>query len=33
VTWGADHLLDTPRQLLQMLRELADTARAAKAAA
>jgi phosphoglycolate phosphatase len=32
-TWGADHLLDTPRQLLQMLRELADTARAAKAAA
>jgi len=22
-TWGADHLLDTPQQLLQMLRELA----------
>jgi len=32
-TWGADHLLDTPQQLLQMLRQLADAARAAEAAA
>jgi 2-phosphoglycolate phosphatase len=32
-TWGADHLLDTPRQLLQMLRELADAARAAETTA
>jgi phosphoglycolate phosphatase len=32
-TWGADHLLDTPQQLLQMLRQLADAARAAETAA
>jgi phosphoglycolate phosphatase len=32
-TWGADHLLDTPQQLLQMLRRLADAARAAETAA
>jgi len=32
-TWGADHLLDTPQQLLQMLQQLADAARAAEAAA
>jgi phosphoglycolate phosphatase len=25
-TWGADYLLDTPRQLLDMLRELAGAA-------
>jgi phosphoglycolate phosphatase len=31
--WGADVQLDTPRHLLQVLRDLADTARAAKAAA
>jgi phosphoglycolate phosphatase len=30
-TWGADYQLDTPRHLLQMLRELADAARAAVA--
>ncbi|NIA54861.1 HAD-IA family hydrolase [Massilia sp. TW-1] len=29
VTWGADYLLETPRDLLQLLRELADAARAA----
>jgi len=28
-TWGADYLLDTPRQLLQMLRELAAAAETA----
>jgi phosphoglycolate phosphatase len=32
-TWGADYQLDTPRHLLQVLRDLADSARAAKAAA
>jgi phosphoglycolate phosphatase len=32
-TWGADHLLDTPQQLLQMLRQLADAARAAETTA
>jgi phosphoglycolate phosphatase len=32
-TWGADYLLDTPRQLLQMLQQLADAARAAATAA
>ncbi|WP_322405502.1 HAD-IA family hydrolase [Massilia luteola] len=32
-TWGADYQLDTPRQLLQMLLELADAARAADKAA
>jgi phosphoglycolate phosphatase len=32
-TWGADYLLDTPQQLLQMLRQLADAARAAETAA
>jgi phosphoglycolate phosphatase len=32
-TWGADHLLDTPQQLLQMLQRLADVARAAEKAA
>ena len=30
-TWGADYQLDTPRDLLHMLLELADTARAAAA--
>lgn len=30
-TWGADYQLDTPRDLLQMLLELAGTARAAAA--
>jgi phosphoglycolate phosphatase len=29
VTWGADYLLETPRDLLQLLRELAEAARAA----
>jgi phosphoglycolate phosphatase len=29
VTWGADYLLETPRDLLQLLRELADASRAA----
>jgi N-acetyl-D-muramate 6-phosphate phosphatase len=29
VTWGADYLLDTPRDLLQLLRELAEASRAA----
>lgn len=33
VTWGADFLLDTPQDLLRMLRELADAARAAETAA
>jgi phosphoglycolate phosphatase len=28
-TWGADYLLETPRDLLQLLRELADASRAA----
>ncbi len=32
-TWGADHLLDTPQQLLQMLQQLTDAARAAETAA
>lgn len=32
-TWGADYQLDTPRDLLQMLLELADAARAAQTAA
>jgi phosphoglycolate phosphatase len=32
-TWGADYQLDTPRQLLRMLLELADAARAAEKAA
>jgi len=32
-TWGADHLLDTPQQLLQMLQQLAGTVRAAETAA
>jgi phosphoglycolate phosphatase len=32
-TWGADYQLDTPRQLLQMLLELADAVRAADKAA
>jgi phosphoglycolate phosphatase len=32
-TWGADYQLDTPQQLLQMLRQLADAARAAETAA
>lgn len=32
-TWGADVQLDTPRHLLQVLRDLADSAKAAKAAA
>jgi phosphoglycolate phosphatase len=32
-TWGADHLLDTPQQLLQVLQRLADAARAAEKAA
>ena len=32
-TWGADHLLDTPQQLLQMLQQLADAARTAETAA
>jgi phosphoglycolate phosphatase len=32
-TWGADHLLDTPQQLLQLLRQLVDAARAAEIAA
>jgi phosphoglycolate phosphatase len=32
-TWGADHLLDTPQQLLQVLQRLADAARAAETAA
>ncbi|WP_198118379.1 HAD family hydrolase [Massilia rhizosphaerae] len=32
-TWGADVQLDTPRHLLQVLRDLADPAGAAKAAA
>lgn len=31
-TWGADHQLDTPRDLLRMLRELAETSRAAETA-
>ncbi|MCS0583908.1 HAD-IA family hydrolase [Massilia pinisoli] len=29
VTWGADYLLETPRDLLQLLRELAEASRAA----
>jgi phosphoglycolate phosphatase len=33
VTWGADYLLDTPRQLLAMLQELADAARVTATAA
>lgn len=32
-TWGADFLLDTPHDLLHMLRQLADAARAAETAA
>jgi phosphoglycolate phosphatase len=32
-TWGADHLLDTPQQLLQMLQQLAEAARTAEKAA
>jgi phosphoglycolate phosphatase len=32
-TWGADHLLDTPQQLLRMLQQLTDAARAAETAA
>jgi phosphoglycolate phosphatase len=32
-TWGADYQLDTPHQLLQMLLQLADAARAAETAA
>jgi phosphoglycolate phosphatase len=32
-TWGADYLLDTPQQLLQLLQRLADAARAAETAA
>jgi phosphoglycolate phosphatase len=32
-TWGADYQLDTPRDLLQMLLELADAAKAAETAA
>ena len=32
-TWGADHLLDTPQQLLQMLQQLAGVVRAAETAA
>jgi phosphoglycolate phosphatase len=32
-TWGADYLLDTPHDLLRMLRELADASRAAETAA
>ena len=29
-TWGADHLLDTPQQLLQMLQQLAEAVRTAE---
>jgi phosphoglycolate phosphatase len=32
-TWGADHLLDTPQQLLQMLQQLAGAVRTAETAA
>jgi phosphoglycolate phosphatase len=31
--WGADYQLDTPRHLLQVLRDMADATRAARAAA